>query len=116
MNLLIILGNALVDYRFRALLFKDPQGTVEAYGLRLTKFEVGMLQAALAGDQNVLAHCFKELEDQLYANLDRQTVSVTPMTIRSGAVPGVVQGCRQRPCDWSLSVPPDLEDAIKKVA
>ncbi len=116
MNLLIVLGNAIVDYRFRRLLLQDPLGTVEAYGFRLTKFEAEMLQAALK-DSVALEQCFKTLEDQLYRNIESKPIPyLITDSASDGPAPSVTSGCRQRPCSWSLTVPAPLQEAIKKIA
>ena len=116
MNLLIILGNAAVDYKFRRLLLQDPLGTAETYGFRLTKFEAQMLEAATTKNVVALEQVFKALEDQLYLNIQNKPVPylITDPT----AVPGMdaTVGCHQRPCTWSLTPPSALKDVLAKIA
>jgi hypothetical protein len=115
MNLLIIIGNAVVDFKFRALLLKDPLGTAEAYGFPLTKFEAQMLLAAFNKNQGKLQSTFLALENQLYANIEAEPVSNVPAVRSMASAPDLVAGCRQRPCTWSMNPPEEIRathDAI----
>ncbi len=100
MNLIItLIGNAAVDYNFRHALRKDPDGTMTAWGFRLTKGEYQMFKAVFEHFDDQLESAFKNLEDQLYMKLDQSRV---------------LMPC-QRPCDWSLIPPEDSESGQSPV-
>lgn len=108
MNLLIILGNAAVDYRFRRLLLQDPLGTADKYGFRLTKYEGEMLTTAIKNNEVALEQAFKALEDQLYLNIESK--GVTRMRTLAEVVPTVPTPCPRRPCGWSINMPVALQE------
>ncbi len=107
MNLLIIIGNAVVDYKFRTLLMDDPLGVAEKYGFRLSKFEVEMLQAALKKNTG-LEQLFKDLENQLYTNIGMPPATAETKVLAM-QLPNVPIPCTKKPCYWSLNVPPILQ-------
>jgi hypothetical protein len=111
MNLLIIIGNAVVDYHFRALLLQnDPQSIVEAYGFRLTKGEMLMLNALFTQNTMKLNNFFQALEDQIYANIEAQGLGGPQLVgaAQQGNVPAAL-GCTKRPCTLSLKPPKTIE-------
>lgn len=103
MNLIItVIGNAAVDPDFRKSLMKDPLATIDAWGFRLTKGEVEMLEAVFRPDAPELAAAFQKLEDQLYATLEKHLVPKVRCV---------------KPCKWSLYAPAGpLRTARRKAA
>jgi len=112
MNLLIIIGNAVVDYHFRALLLEDPVATVEAYGFRLTKGEMAMLKALFTQNTKKLNDLLKASEDQVYANIEAQAAT-GPQLVSGVAAP---LGCTKRPCTLSLTPPKAIEQKWEAAA
>lgn len=94
--LLTVIGNAAVDDLFRQDLLLNPRETIDAWGLRLTKGDVEIMEAMFNRRQDELEDCFQALEDVLYENLS--TV--------------ITASCR-RPCRMSLSRPIPLPKISK---
>ena len=69
--LVTVIGNAAVDPDFREDLLRNARETIDAWGLRLTKGEVEMMNAMFGSRKEELGAIFKALEDVLYANLDK---------------------------------------------
>lgn len=103
MDLLItLIGNAAVDPIFRKRFLAEPLETADAYGFRLTKGEVDLLQQVFTKSQrSELERSFEALEKVLYLN--------------------VGGGCKKPPCAWTTYPPPQfrkdyIPDEKKKAA
>ncbi|MBI3476982.1 MAG: hypothetical protein HY010_14720 [Acidobacteria bacterium] len=110
MDLLItVIGNAVADSVFREKLLKEPVKTLDDWGFRLTKREVGLLEEIFAEltDEGIhdLADRFDCLGKALYRNIDGAMArKVAPI-------------CPQKNCP--MSVYPrlaNLRDDLRKVA
>lgn len=89
--LITVIGNAAVDPGFREDLLKNARKTIDAWGLRLTKGDVEMMNAMFGSRTKELEEKFKALEDVLYDNLDRDKEAKC-----------------DRPCRMSISQPGSL--------
>lgn len=79
MNLLIIIGNAVLDAGFRRQLLTNPVGTAQAYGFQLTLDEARALEQ-LTSSEKQLEGAFGALEEAL----------------------SIALNCPQKPCKWAL--------------
>jgi hypothetical protein len=86
--LLTVIGNAAVDPVFRKDLLSNPRETIDAWGLRLTKGEVELMEEMFGSNKELLNDRFEALEDVLYGNLNQ------PKTGRC-----------DKPCRMSISQP-----------
>jgi len=86
MNLLTIIGNAVIDENFRRLLFQDPVGTALQYGFTLTNQDVETLQLLVADTQR---------GEQLRCNLKDAGDALNALRI-----------CPKQPCPFALYAPP----------
>jgi hypothetical protein len=86
--LLTVIGNAAVDPIFREDLLLNPRETIDAWGLRLTKGEVELMEEMFGSNQDLLEERFEALEEVLYGNLNQPEV-----------------GKCDKPCRMSISQP-----------
>jgi hypothetical protein len=72
--LLTVIGNAAVDFEFRDRLLLNPVETINAWGLRLTKGEVELMEEMFGSRTEDLKKTFQALEDVLYENLGQPKI------------------------------------------
>jgi len=96
--LITVIGNAAVDFEFRNRLLLNPVETINAWGLRLTKGEVELMNEMFGSRTEDLKRTFQALEDVLYNNLGQPKV-----------------GRCNKPCKMSIS-PPNPLPTIEKAA
>jgi hypothetical protein len=73
--LLTVIGNAVVDPLFREDLLLNPRATIDAWGLRLTKGDVEMMDAMFDRRRDELEEKFRALEKVLYENLGERLMA-----------------------------------------
>jgi hypothetical protein len=96
MDLVItLIGNAAVHPKFREIFLRDPIGTADKYGFRLTKGDFEIMTTVFANlkeeERERMERAFRDLEEELYNKL---------------------RPACMKPCKWSLEPPPGLREKM----